>query len=235
MCHIESALPGGERFNINQTNDERRSYNNLMLLCYPHHIATNDVHSYTVEKLKEMKAEHEGKARFNASPAQSVNFVNLSLWQDFTLPKNLGAVGLPENTITEVTESAPKLLEAIARLPFSTRNFYANIFLMSIVGKSDMWLCTMLDEMLIRFDTNEEEILPHLGILVRERLLSHWDESESDWRFGGSAASKYYFCGLDDNDDGKFLLYTIRKSYMSNPAFVMDLFVNLNYQLLESQ
>lgn len=233
MCHIESALPGGERFNINQTNNERRSYYNLMLLCYPHHITTNDVHSYTVEKLKQMKAAHEGKARSNANSAQLDSFINQSLWQDFTLPKNVGAIGLPQDTITDVTESAPKLLEAIARLPFSTRQVYANVFLISIVSENDVWLCTMLEEMLIRFNTNLETLLPHIGILVREGLLVHWDESESDWRFGGIAESKYYFSGLG-NDNASFLLWTIRRSYMHNPALVLDLFVNLNYQLLES-
>jgi hypothetical protein len=42
-----------------QTDEERRSYANLMFFCYPHHIATNDVSVYTVAKLKEMKRTHE--------------------------------------------------------------------------------------------------------------------------------------------------------------------------------
>ncbi|MGH0567681.1 hypothetical protein CN394_27620 [Bacillus anthracis] len=59
ICHIEAALPGGERFNPNQTNEERRQASNLLLLCYEHHIETNDVKEYTVKRLKKMKKNHE--------------------------------------------------------------------------------------------------------------------------------------------------------------------------------
>lgn len=59
VCHIEAAMPGGERFNPNQTNEERRAFSNLMLLCYDHHIETNDVEKYTVKRLKKMKQDHE--------------------------------------------------------------------------------------------------------------------------------------------------------------------------------
>ena len=59
LCHIEGALPGGQRYNKHQTEEERREYNNLILLCYPHHIETNDVLTYTVETLKAIKFKHE--------------------------------------------------------------------------------------------------------------------------------------------------------------------------------
>lgn len=59
ICHIEAAEKGGQRFNENSTNEERASYENLILLCNKHHIITNDVETYTVEKLKEMKRKHE--------------------------------------------------------------------------------------------------------------------------------------------------------------------------------
>lgn len=59
VCHIEAASPGGERFNPDSSDEERRSYDNLILLCYPHHIETNDIHEFTVEKLKAFKQKHE--------------------------------------------------------------------------------------------------------------------------------------------------------------------------------
>jgi hypothetical protein len=61
LCHIEGALPEGERFNINQTNEERRSFPNLMLLCHPHHVTTDNVEIYTVAIMKKMKLDHETK------------------------------------------------------------------------------------------------------------------------------------------------------------------------------
>lgn len=59
ICHIEAAVEGGERFNPKMTDEERRAELNLILLCYPHHIETNDVDEYTVEKMKDLKFEHE--------------------------------------------------------------------------------------------------------------------------------------------------------------------------------
>jgi len=61
ICHIEAAEIGGERYNPNQTDDERRDYNNLILLCPNHHVETDDTLKYTVEALKEMKRNHELK------------------------------------------------------------------------------------------------------------------------------------------------------------------------------
>ena len=62
ICHIEAAKPGGERYNPTQNEDSRRAYANLVILCYQHHIETNDVHEYPVEKLKKIKSDHENKS-----------------------------------------------------------------------------------------------------------------------------------------------------------------------------
>ncbi len=67
ICHIEAAEPGGERFNPNQSDEERRDFSNLILLCANHHIVTNDVIVYSVDVLKKMKAEHEKLNQENGS------------------------------------------------------------------------------------------------------------------------------------------------------------------------
>ena len=59
LCHIEAVLPGGPRFNPDQTNEERREYNNLLLLCHAHHKVTDNEDGFTVARLKEIKAKHE--------------------------------------------------------------------------------------------------------------------------------------------------------------------------------
>lgn len=59
LCHIEAALPEGERFNPNMTNEDRRSFNNLMFMCHEHHVVTDDINKYTVQVLQQMKAQHE--------------------------------------------------------------------------------------------------------------------------------------------------------------------------------
>jgi len=50
---------GGERYNHDSNDEYRRSYDNLILLCYPHHIETNDVDEYSTPILKRIKSEHE--------------------------------------------------------------------------------------------------------------------------------------------------------------------------------
>ena len=60
LCHIEAAMPGGSRYNERQTDEERRAYENLLLLCHPHHVEIdNDDDEYPVEKLQGIKQAHE--------------------------------------------------------------------------------------------------------------------------------------------------------------------------------
>ena len=66
VCHIESAKEGGERFNAESSNEDRRQYSNLMLMCYEHHKVTDNVEIYTTEKMHQIKASHENK--FRAAP-----------------------------------------------------------------------------------------------------------------------------------------------------------------------
>jgi len=58
LCHIEAAEPGGSRFNPKQSDEDRRSPTNLLLLCHRHHKETDDVNVYTVARLQKMKDDH---------------------------------------------------------------------------------------------------------------------------------------------------------------------------------
>jgi hypothetical protein len=61
VCHIEAANPGGQRYNQNSNDDDRRSFANLMLLCYRHHKETDDTAAFNVLSLRTMKYEHEAR------------------------------------------------------------------------------------------------------------------------------------------------------------------------------
>lgn len=61
VCHIEAAEEGGERYNLNQTDEERRAFENLIILCHRHHVNTNNILKYPASELMRMKAEHEAK------------------------------------------------------------------------------------------------------------------------------------------------------------------------------
>lgn len=60
MAHIVAERPNGPRGNSPMTLEERNKYDNLILLCNIHHQFIDDTpHTYPVEKLHQMKREHE--------------------------------------------------------------------------------------------------------------------------------------------------------------------------------
>lgn len=65
LAHIEAVSPKWKRYNPQQTNEERNSYDNLLFLCYRHHKEIDSNEAYTVEVLKKIKTSHELK--FNES------------------------------------------------------------------------------------------------------------------------------------------------------------------------
>ena len=72
ICHIEAAEPTGKRYNPNQSPEERRSFDNLILLCKTHHkIIDSDEIKFNVDVLKNMKKEHE--KRYNKNEIEDFN------------------------------------------------------------------------------------------------------------------------------------------------------------------
>jgi hypothetical protein len=64
ICHIEAASEGGPRWNKDSTDDKRRDFQNLILLCDEHHsiIDNKDNESiFPVYLLREWKSNHETK------------------------------------------------------------------------------------------------------------------------------------------------------------------------------
>ncbi len=60
IAHIEGALPDSKRFNDAMSNEQRRHYDNLLLMCGTHHtVIDNDDTTWTVGRLRELKRTHE--------------------------------------------------------------------------------------------------------------------------------------------------------------------------------
>jgi hypothetical protein len=67
VCHIEAAEPKGPRFNPESDDEERRSFENLLLMWHAHHRRVDtDSETYPVDRLRQMKAEHESAASRDA-------------------------------------------------------------------------------------------------------------------------------------------------------------------------
>lgn len=173
VCHIEAALPGGERFNPYMTNEERRSYDNLILMCPQHHIITNDVQEYTVEILKQMKRTHE--ARYSGGIGQMENSVIdygvtsvVSPCRNCKRLSNVLEFGLTDEENRENAAILNNLLEKLRDLPIGTRKFlgimvmrsYESLF-QCIVPIHEIEKATGLDQVSIRQNV---DILARRGI-----------------------------------------------------------------------
>ncbi|WP_160063753.1 hypothetical protein [Psychromonas sp. L1A2] len=130
VCHIEAAMTGGERFNEESYDEFRRSYENLLILCYPHHIETDDVEEYPVERLVQIKNEHEQlfeKDNFKIDEAELVKLSHemKKYWGDIERLNNVNHVfvdtGLAmevkgDNSFFQVIKSAYKAIDGIKGL-----------------------------------------------------------------------------------------------------------------------
>ena len=71
--HIKGGQPGGPRYDSNQTEDERHGFENLVLMCPIHHdVIDSDLESYTVERLSQIKFQHEQAQKVSTTPDDKV-------------------------------------------------------------------------------------------------------------------------------------------------------------------
>src|SRR5258708_2257710 len=62
ICHIKGERPGAARYDASQDNELRHGFENLILLCNVHHkIVDDDDTAYTVDRLLQMKRQHESR------------------------------------------------------------------------------------------------------------------------------------------------------------------------------
>lgn len=182
ICHIEAAQEGGERFNPQMSNEERRDFKNLMLMCYDHHIETNKVEKYPVEKLKEMKRQHEEK--FSNVIAQMKNAVNdyghIFHYKKAFTGQRLSAVmefGLTDEQMAESLESLNKLIDKLKDVPIVTRTLLSIMVSRSYrAGRMKRGIsgeCVVpIHEIEAATGKDKEFIKPQLEILNRRGIIS---------------------------------------------------------------
>ncbi len=128
VCHIEAALEDGERFNPDMTNEERRAFDNLMLMCHDHHVETDNVDDFPVERMVEMKREHE--RRFS-SPDRAI-LEHLTDWTTADEPTTVANLrsfnevldfNLSEEELDEMIDELNDHIERISRVPIDVRRF----------------------------------------------------------------------------------------------------------------
>lgn len=145
ICHIEAAKPQGPRYNPHSTDDERRGYSNLILLCLAHHRRIDfDENTYTVEVLRRMKRRGEAKIGETMLPISSsivsqVEHEMADQYWDYTgqreptkvtnLSRLYEVIGLnlEQDQIQEEIDEINKYLGFLARVPVDAVRFVVSI------------------------------------------------------------------------------------------------------------
>ncbi|MGG1594180.1 hypothetical protein [Terribacillus saccharophilus] len=171
LCHIEAANKGGERFNQAMTNKERSSYDNLLLLCYEHHITTDDVKKYPVTKMKEIKETHERKYKqLLDSFIRDVTKENQIIY-----PKTLHRINHHlswNNSDEELQGTLDLIYPELKKLGTLTHNTRTVFYLMLDTAEDDL---VLVDEVSERLSASRDEFNSQINILVKNRLVSEPD------------------------------------------------------------
>lgn len=127
LAHIKGDKPSSPRYDFNQSNEERNSPDNLILLCGTHHKIVDDQPDiYTVEKLIELKKQHEKWVILQYSKnINELTFAELEVIKKFIehteiVESDMFVIHLKDkiekNKISSTTESLIKLGLARSRL-----------------------------------------------------------------------------------------------------------------------
>ncbi|MDM1380882.1 ABC-three component system protein [Myroides marinus] len=106
ICHIAAASEGGPRFEKHMTDEERRRFDNLILLCDEHHVMIDNKENeyiYPSDLIKEWKRDHERKI------IELLSNKNLLSKHPLALNKVINVVGSKIEEILDLpdTEKAP--------------------------------------------------------------------------------------------------------------------------------
>lgn len=234
ICHIEAANTGGERFNSKQTNEERRAFENLILMCGTHHTVTNDVNLYTVDAMKEMKRTHEAQAFMSrAEPSLELQnrFVDATANQCYRLPENFLQIDLQGWDDRSFIE-AKHLLDRIAQLPPLTRSLYAHALIYSVPGDLSLFVDPV--ELSCRLETPMWTLDQHFAVLSRYELVTEWLPEEAELAGRSFKGRHFYLRGLDREDYGIYFLCLMRRRFGAEPDVLLDIVENLNFPLLDA-
>lgn len=109
MAHIKGENEGAARYDASMTNKERDCYDNLILMCNVHHKVIDDQYNYyTVDRLQEMKNNHEIWVRDSTEEqVKNVSFAELNAVTKF-LVVNQHAYFQNDFSITKLQDKIKK-------------------------------------------------------------------------------------------------------------------------------
>ena len=189
VCHIEAAEEGGERFNPNMSNEDRRAPANLMLMCYAHHQETNDVAKFPTEKLRSIKRDHE--TRFSRPDrAMLESLTDWTTINEPSEPQTLHLINaklewnLDEDELAESISELNDHIEVLRRVPVDLRRF---------LGAVASRIIRMSDTRVVREDFSGSMILA-------SDLNSAWQLSDNTIAERTNQLTSYGLADIDQID-----------------------------------
>jgi len=189
ICHICAVKKGEPRFDEGQSNEDRRYYDNLILLCRKHHRVTDDEDKYPVPAMAKMKADHEGKFR-DAVEKIRASVTDHTLSDAVAYPETMSAYfdlnGWPEEA--EIREEAiagmRRFADTIRDLPIDVREFLAVAVRRATETRLSFAPMSVLCQEADRASgVGAELVKGYVGIL-KKNDLAHIDRDDDDhlWR-----------------------------------------------------
>lgn len=239
VCHIEAAEPNGQRFNPNMTNEQRRQPSNLMLMCYPHHVITNDVDEYPTPRLWKIKDDHE--SRFTGpSPVIGTLVRDWTRLSDPTYAHNLRRLNrvCNWNLSSEELETECNALTVFIRIlrnvPVETRQFLRvlveRISLMQKTGvvkkKSDA-LAIRCSDLQNAFQLSGEQVVQY-GI-----ALEDYELGDLSYEYFLSSGRELPAITIFNYGDSKFFLMEAVKFCEQEKMALATLIEDLDFSVLD--
>lgn len=110
VCHIAAASPEGPRYDSLMTDDDRRHYDNLLLLCDSCHKTIDNKaneKAYPNSLLKEWKSNHEGKQLYKLSlkPSMLNDAIDVIARATFEEPNDIEETSTPFKIDLKITHN----------------------------------------------------------------------------------------------------------------------------------
>jgi len=116
IAHLVAEHRQGPRGRSGMTDEERNKANNLMLLCTLHHtVIDQNPHSYSVQVLRQMKADHE-KRIAATTPQKPLGFINESLVEERVHSTMLSITQLPRFVYSARCDYTDRQREEVKKL-----------------------------------------------------------------------------------------------------------------------
>jgi len=174
IAHICAAEKGGPRFDPMMTNEGRRAFENLLLVCGKHHDIIDhqpNVKTYTADVLRKYKADHED--RFRRAERQLIEQVNDSTQAASpTYPKTLKRFGdvfdvTDSMNIDEEVAGLAKFIDRLKELPLDQREFAIKLAeRMKRQGNDNL----PVDDVAGAFKVSSKKLMQHMGLLEHHGL-----------------------------------------------------------------